>query len=362
MVQGARRGGVQRQAVFGGAADAGVDFVGVVAGVVVGGAADGFGQVDAVGGFPLGVQFPEGFVGCPAGGVQLVHEVDDMVLHALEASDGRAELDTGAAVFHRHFINLLGAAHLEGAQQGDGGGGGLLQGGPAAGKGAVAGHGAAGQGGRALNLHSVQAHFGQVPGEACQQPDGDAGGVGGNQGQPYVLPVFGAHGANQVGSGGGIVHIDLAAGDAVAVAVGHGDGLHVGRVPAVIGFGNRQGDGAASGGDVGQQRAFLRFGAGFQDGQRAQGRAAEMGAGDGAAAQFLKEYAGIGEGTALSAVLRGDDDAEPAGGGQLLPGFRRGRLARSGQFQQRFFGVFGVHEPAHRRLEHFLFFSEGQVH
>ena len=106
----------------------------------------------------------------------------------------------------------------------------------------------------------------------------------------------------------------------------------------------------------------MRFRAGLQNGQRAQGRAAEMGAGDRAAAQFLKEYAGIGEGTAFPAVLRGDDDAEPAGGGQLLPGFRRGCLARSGQFQQRLFGVFGVHEPAHRRLEHFLFLSEGQVH
>ena len=106
---------MQSEAVFGHAADAGVDFVGVVAGLVVALAGDGLGQADAAGGVASRVQLPEGLVGGPAGGVEVVDEVDYLVLNALEASDGGAELDAGAAVFDGDLVDCLAAADLVGS-------------------------------------------------------------------------------------------------------------------------------------------------------------------------------------------------------------------------------------------------------
>ena len=120
LIERPRRGGVQGESVLGGAADASVYLVGMVAGVVIGDAADCFGQVDTIRRGALGIQLPQGFVGGPADGIQLVDQVDDVVLHSLEASDGSTELDSGAAVFHRHFVHLLRPTHLICAEQRDG--------------------------------------------------------------------------------------------------------------------------------------------------------------------------------------------------------------------------------------------------
>ena len=123
------------ETVLGHAADAGVDFVGVVAGLVVALAGDGLAQRDAAGGVAAHVQLPEGLVGGPAGGVEVVDEVDDLVLHALEAADGGAELDAGAAVVDGDLVDGLAAADLVGADDRDGLGDGALPRGPAAGDG-----------------------------------------------------------------------------------------------------------------------------------------------------------------------------------------------------------------------------------
>ena len=177
-----------------------------------------------------------------------------------------------------------------------------------------------------------------------------------------MLPVLGAHGADDVRGRRGVVHVHLGAGDAITVAVGGCDGLHVRLVPLVIGFGYGQGNGAPSGGDVGQQRAFLFFRPSLQNGQGAQGGAAEVRTGHRAPPQLFKEHAGVGKRSAFSPILGGYDDAQPAGGREFRPRFRRSVLAGGGQFQQRFLGVFGVHEATHRRFQHFLFFGQGQVH
>ena len=117
---------MEGEAVFSHAADAGVDFVGVVAGLVVAFAGYGLGQADAAGGVAARVQLPEGLVGGPGGGVELVDQVDYLALDALEASDGGAELDAGAAVFYGDLVDSLAAADLVSADDRDGLGDGAL--------------------------------------------------------------------------------------------------------------------------------------------------------------------------------------------------------------------------------------------
>ena len=98
VVEGPRGGSVQGKTVFSHTANPGMDFVGEIACLVVSGAANSLGQVDAIGSFLPGIKFPKGFVSGPPSGVQLVHQVDDVVLDSLEPSDRPAELYPGAAV------------------------------------------------------------------------------------------------------------------------------------------------------------------------------------------------------------------------------------------------------------------------
>ena len=164
LIERPRRSGVQGEAVLSGAAYTSVYFVGMVAGVVIGDAANCFGQVDAIRSGALGIQLPQGFVGGPAGGVQLVDQVDDVVLHSLEASDGSTELDPGAAVFHRHFVHLLRPAYLIGAEQRDGAADRALQRRPSTVELTAQDSGLG-------DLNTVQADFRQVPGKAFQLSD-----------------------------------------------------------------------------------------------------------------------------------------------------------------------------------------------
>ena len=64
----------------------------------------------------------------------------------------------------------------------------------------------------------------------------------------------------------------------------------------------------------------------------------------GAAAQFLEQHAGVGEGASLAAVLLRDEDAEPAGGGKLAPRLQGRGLVGRRDLQQRLLGVFLGHE------------------
>ena len=74
------------------AALARVHLVGGVARFEVGLAAHGLGHVHGVDGGPAGVELPERLGRRPAGGVEVVHQPDDVVLHALELADRHAEL------------------------------------------------------------------------------------------------------------------------------------------------------------------------------------------------------------------------------------------------------------------------------
>ena len=87
-----------------------------------------------------------------------------------------------------------------------------------------------------------------------------------------------------------------------------------------------------------------------------------MGTRNRATAQFLEQYSGVGEGTSLSAVFLGNGDAQPSGGHQSLPRLRRYGLLLRSHLQQSFFRIFHLDKTAHRGLQHFLFFGEGQVH
>ena len=354
---------MQRQPVLRSAPHPGVNLVSMIAGVVVCRAAHRFRQMYAVRRrHPFRVHLPQRLVGSPTRRVQLVHQVDDVILHPLEPPDGRPELHPRPAVLHRHLINPLRSPHLVGAQQRNRPRHRLLQRRPAAGKGAVIRHRAPRQHGRTLNLNPVQSHLRQIPRKPFQPANRHPRRIGRRQCQPHLLPVLVPHRAYQVGDRRRVIHIHLDAGNAVAVPVRRRHAMHIGFVPLVIGFRNRQRHRASPGGKLRQQRPFLRLRAGFQDGQRSQRAAAQMRPRRRPAPQLLKKYAGVSERTPFAAVLGGYDDAQPAGGRQLLPGLRRRRLPGGRQLQQRFFRVLGVHKPARRRLQHFLFFGEGQVH
>ena len=87
-----------------------------------------------------------------------------------------------------------------------------------------------------------------------------------------------------------------------------------------------------------------------------------MRAGYGAAPQLLEENASVGERAALAAIFLGNEDAQPAGRGQLAPRFQGSSLVGRCDLQQSFLGVFLGYEAASGRLQHFLFRGEGQVH
>ena len=126
----------------------------------------------------------------------MVDEGDDLVLHALEASDGGAELDAGAAVIDGDLVDGLTSADLVGADDGDGLGDGALPGAPAAGDAAAEYAGGVGGG-------VVEADLGQVPGEAVEAAGTDASGVGGDDDEADILGLLGADGAEVVGGGTG---------------------------------------------------------------------------------------------------------------------------------------------------------------
>ena len=92
VVQGARHLRVEGEAVLPGHTHAGVHLVAGVAGLVVGLAGDGLCQVDAGVGRSSGIQLPQGLVGRPAGGIEMVNYVDYVVLDPLKTADGLPEL------------------------------------------------------------------------------------------------------------------------------------------------------------------------------------------------------------------------------------------------------------------------------
>ena len=69
-------------------------------------------------GIASGVEPPESLVRGPPGGVEVVDNVDDVVLDALEASDGLLELPAGLAVGERHLEDAVEAADPVGAEDG----------------------------------------------------------------------------------------------------------------------------------------------------------------------------------------------------------------------------------------------------
>ena len=151
--------------------------------------------------------------------------------------------------------------------------------------------------------------------------------------------------------------------EAQAVAVNAGDGeADVALVPAVVALGDGGHQAHFAAGDAGQPVALLLLGAALEDGQGRQHGGGQVRAGDRATAQLLEEHAGVGEGAALAAVLLGDEDAQPAGGGQAAPRLEGRGLVGRGDLQQRLLGVFLGHEAAGGRLQHFLFGGEGKVH
>ena len=120
VVERPRHARVERQPVLARHAHAGVDFVRVIAGFVVALGRHRFGEMDARRVVAPGVQLPQRFVSRPARGVQMVDYLHDMILHALESADGRAELDARPRVFERHVEHRLRRADFVGAEYRDG--------------------------------------------------------------------------------------------------------------------------------------------------------------------------------------------------------------------------------------------------
>src|SRR5215208_6072807 len=112
----ARHLGVLDQAVFIRGADAGVYLVRRVARLQVRLAGHGLRHVNAGSGGTAAVQLPERLIGRPAGAVQVVHQPDDVILHALELADRHAELDARLAVGDGHVEDSLTATYLIGAK------------------------------------------------------------------------------------------------------------------------------------------------------------------------------------------------------------------------------------------------------
>ena len=208
----------------------------------------------------------------------------------------------------------------------------------------------------------VEAHLGQVPGEAGQVAGADAVGPGGDHDQAHVLGLLGADGDQVVAGGLAVEHVGLGAVEAQAVAVDRGGEAHVALVPAVVALGDGGDQAHLAAGDAGQPVALLLLGAALEDGQRGQHGGGQVRAGHGAAAQLLEEHPGVGERASFAAVLLGDEDAQPAGGGQPAPGLQGRGLVGGGDLQQRLLGVFGRDEAAGGRLQHFLFGGQRQVH
>src|SRR6266850_7306889 len=107
--QRARHPGVGHQPVLDEAALPGVDLVGGVARLQVGLAAHRLRHVHGVRGGMARVELPQRLGGRPASGVEVIHETDDVILHALEAADRHAELHALAAVGDRHLEHGLAA-------------------------------------------------------------------------------------------------------------------------------------------------------------------------------------------------------------------------------------------------------------
>ena len=121
---------------------------------------------------------------------------------------------------------------------------------------------------------------------------------------------------------------------------------HVFLPPGIIGLGQREYQGAFSLGQPGQPILLLFVCASFQYGEGTHDGGTDMGTWNRAAAQFLEQDTGVGEGPALSPELFRDYDSQPASIHQPTPGLRGDDLTGSLHLQQGFFGVFLLGEPA----------------
>ena len=66
------------------------------------------------------LQLPHRFVRGPAGAISVVHHIDEVVLHSLEARDGLAELDAPLCVVERELIDPPRGARDVGAEKSGG--------------------------------------------------------------------------------------------------------------------------------------------------------------------------------------------------------------------------------------------------
>src|SRR5262249_18166958 len=95
----------------------GVNFVGGITDVEIGLARHRLGHMHTRGGRAPGVELPERLPGGPPRAVQVVHEPDDVVLHALEPPDRHAELDAALRVRDGLLVYGLAGAHDVRAQE-----------------------------------------------------------------------------------------------------------------------------------------------------------------------------------------------------------------------------------------------------
>ena len=156
-------------------------------------------------------------------------------------------------------------------------------------------------------------------------------------------------------------HVELHAGERVAVAGALGGRLHVGALPAVLGLGDGDGEDFAARCDGGQALGLLVGAAAFPEDEGGEDAGREVRAGHGASTQFLEQDARVAERAANAAVLLRHEAAEQAGGGERGPPVRR--VHGSGVHRdERLLREVAAQEVLDGGLQHALLFVEEEVH
>ena len=352
VVEGAGHAGVQGETVLADDADARVHVVRGVAGEVVALARERGGHVHpALRGTP-GVELPERLVGRPARGVEVVHDVDDVVLHALEAPDRLLELAPRAAVLQAHLEDALQPADLVRGEHGGRPEHRALERAPAVRRAAEQ---------RVLtNGDSVQSHFAEAGRESAERPARDARRVRRDDEQANALAA-GAGRYDEMRRLHGVRDVELHAAEGVAVSGALGGHLHVVALPAVLGLGDGDGEDCVAARDGGQVCCLLLGGAAFLQRKRREDARREVRAGHRASAELLEQDTCVAERAANAAVLLRHEAAEQAGRRERGPALRHVR-GSGVDGDERFLGEVAAQQALDGGLQHALLFVQEQVH
>ena len=148
----------------------------------------------------------------------------------------------------------------------------------------------------------------------------------------------------------------------VAIAVAFGDGLDAEGVGAGVGLGDGEHEDGLAGDYGGDDVALLLVGAVLEDAGGVHGGDEHEGGEEAEGANVLEAEGEGDEAGVVAAVLLGDEGAEEADVGELLPEFVVELVVAMGHLAPLFLLVFVAGEHlAHGGAEELVFFAEGEI-